>query len=355
MITTKEIADNLGISRSTVSRVLNGNKNVKEATRQLVLKEAQKMGYIPNQAARSLIMKKNYRVGILVFSEPLFFWQQVKKGIDQAFQEYAYTGMSTDYFVTDILKPQEQIHVMKRLIAEKYDAIALAPNDPLIMSDVIDEAMDAGIPVLLFNVDIPNSNRLCYIGSNYTQAGRLGAEILSKFMSPSSNGSVAIFTLKGMLLPIEQRTSGFRNTLDKLLPSASQQVYRFERIDTTVYQIARELIESQRASGFYISFNGLTEIAKALLDTGQNGKIPLIGYDINPEIGEYIKKQAITATIGHEPFFQGYYAIAILNRYIYNGIPPKSSTHYTKLELITEYNMQYYLEEDTYLNSFLSR
>ncbi|MCB1123471.1 MAG: LacI family transcriptional regulator [Verrucomicrobiae bacterium] len=55
MITsTKELADYLGLSRWTVSRVLNGHSEVKEETRQRVLEAAERLGFQPNAMARGL-------------------------------------------------------------------------------------------------------------------------------------------------------------------------------------------------------------------------------------------------------------------------------------------------------------
>ena len=53
--TLKQIAGELGISISTVSRALNGKRVVKEETRQRVLTLAEKYSYTPNEIARSLI------------------------------------------------------------------------------------------------------------------------------------------------------------------------------------------------------------------------------------------------------------------------------------------------------------
>lgn len=66
MITIKDIAKQAGVSITTVSRALNGHDDVNEATRRKVADIAQQLGYSPNMAARSLIMKKTKTLGLLL-------------------------------------------------------------------------------------------------------------------------------------------------------------------------------------------------------------------------------------------------------------------------------------------------
>ena len=61
------MAEDLGVSKTTVSRALSGNGRVSEATRQRVVDYAREKNYVPNMMAKSLVTKKSYNVA-LVFS-----------------------------------------------------------------------------------------------------------------------------------------------------------------------------------------------------------------------------------------------------------------------------------------------
>lgn len=342
MITSEELSKILGISRGTISRVLNGNPNVNAKTRQLVLDAVEKYGYQPNHAARSLITRKKFRIAAVVFSEPVFFWNQIKHGIDCATSDFAHTGVEINFIVTDIANPGEQIDVIKRLVEEEYDAIALAPNDPQIMSNVIDEASAKGIPVLLFNVDIPNSNRICYVGSNYLQSGELAAEVMAKTIGCNA-ASVSIFSINEHIIPIEQRILGFRDSLSAYPNVKIDNIYRFDRLSHDLYEFSKDVI-NKGTNGLFVTFDALPSVAKAITDCNMIGKISLIGFDLNKQIAHYLNTQAITATIFHEPFSQGYNAISILHRYLYNKKSPEKSMQYTKLEILMQHNLSYYRE-----------
>ena len=56
----------LSNSRATVSRVVNGNKNVKENTRKKVLEVIERLDYRPNAVARGLASQKTTTVGVVI-------------------------------------------------------------------------------------------------------------------------------------------------------------------------------------------------------------------------------------------------------------------------------------------------
>lgn len=61
-----DIASRAGVSRSTVSRVINNDPNVKESTRQKVLQVIREVGYVPNAAARILRTQRTRIIGVVI-------------------------------------------------------------------------------------------------------------------------------------------------------------------------------------------------------------------------------------------------------------------------------------------------
>ncbi|HHW49407.1 MAG TPA: substrate-binding domain-containing protein [Clostridiaceae bacterium] len=350
-MTTSEIAKKLGISRGTVSRVINNHPNVKEETRKKVLEALKASNYIPNEAARALVMKRNFKIAVVVFSEPKFFWKQVEFGVNSAHNELKPHGVKVEYFVTDILKPDEQLELLRDLPNQGFDAIAIAPNNPLLLVEQIDAISTSNIPVVIINVDIPTANRLCYVGCNYIHSGALACEILAKCMN--YNGHVLILTLQDQVIAIEQRVTGFRQELSNYRNIYIDQVSRFNRLAEGVYdEVYSILNKNHEINGIYVSFGALEQTAQAVIDANMVNKVSVVGYDLSETIYDYMKKGAITATICHEPFNQGYFAVKILHNYLRSGIMPSSSIMYTKLEAIFSRNASYYLNEQKHLELF---
>lgn len=341
-MTTSEIAKKLGISRATVSRVLNNNPNVKPETRQKVLAALKELNYIPNETARSLVMRKEYRIAVIVFSAPSFFWAQVENGVNIARNDLASQGVVVDYFVTDILKPEEQLDLIRTLPGQGYHAIAIAPNNPQMLSNEIDRLSNSGFPIVIINVEIPTANQLCYIGCDYIQSGILAGELFGKFLPGPAN--ILVLTLKDFVHSIQQRITGFRKELSRHENLNIKRIERFNRDSSDVYESLCSLFShSDDFQGIYVSFDALVQTAEAVKKFGLNPVI--IGYDLDERIFNCLKEGTVSATICHEPFNQGYFAVKILHRYLVRGIRPSSSLMYNKLEIITASNAKYYMSE----------
>lgn len=85
-MTIKEIAEIAGVSKSTVSRAIDGNPRISEETRSKIFEIIEKYGYTPNTAARNLARNKTYTIGIVlphgesgIYSTT--FFQEALKGI----------------------------------------------------------------------------------------------------------------------------------------------------------------------------------------------------------------------------------------------------------------------------------
>jgi len=65
MVKIKDVAEQCGVAYSTVSKALNGGKDVSTATRERIIKVAKSMGYVPNTHARALKTNRTYNLGLL--------------------------------------------------------------------------------------------------------------------------------------------------------------------------------------------------------------------------------------------------------------------------------------------------
>ncbi len=123
-ITIKEIAEIAGVSKSTVSRAIDGNPRISNETRNKILSIIEQYGYTPNSAARNLARNKTYAIGIVmphgesdIYSTT--FFQETLKGICNTVSDSNYDVMITAGNPTE---PE----AIKRLIStSKVDGIIL--------------------------------------------------------------------------------------------------------------------------------------------------------------------------------------------------------------------------------------
>ncbi len=117
----KDIADELGVSVSTVSRVANGKHNVSPSTEKLVKKALARHQYMPNQVARSLKKRSTHTIGVIVPDISDYF-TTVVKGIDRVASQNGYSMILSD---SNEL-PETEEKYLRLLFEKRIDGLVLA-------------------------------------------------------------------------------------------------------------------------------------------------------------------------------------------------------------------------------------
>jgi ribose transport system substrate-binding protein len=105
----------------------------------------------------------------------------------------------------------EQARVIEDLSARQVDGIAVSCNDPTACIDPINRAVAAGIPVMTWDSDSPQSKRFTYLAIDNYAGGREAARLLVNAIGP--HGKVAVLTGVPGALNLEERARGFRDGL----------------------------------------------------------------------------------------------------------------------------------------------
>ena len=105
----------------------------------------------------------------------------------------------------------EQARVVDDVVARGVDAIAISCDDPTACIDPINRAVSAGIPVMTWDADSPQSKRFTYLGLDNIKAGLAAATLLIQAMG--TEGKVAILTGVPGAENLETRITGFRDGL----------------------------------------------------------------------------------------------------------------------------------------------
>ncbi|MCR8634806.1 MULTISPECIES: LacI family DNA-binding transcriptional regulator [Paenibacillus] len=338
-LTVKEMAKQIGISVATLDRVLNNRGNVKPQTYQKVMDKIKEMNYTPNKSASFLSRKNEFSMAIVFPELPEYFWKQVEKGILIAIDEFRDYGLHVRIIRSEKYDLEQQKKTVLELIdSGKFDAIALSPNDPQEMADIIDYGVDQGLAICTFNSDSPLSKRLFYVGCDYRIAGRLAADVLCKFIGTKTKlGMIMSYTNFQM----QQKITGFREVVAdydhiELVGPLKLQQEDYDSIDTFMDYF-------HQVDGIYVSSARLHIIAKHLADANLSKPIALVGHDMTEEIYQYMRKGVVTATICQDPINQGYLTVKSMFDYLVSGDKVNEKENITKLELATKENARYYI------------
>lgn len=145
--TIHDIAKKLNITASTVSRALNDNPRISEATKKAVQKAAQKLNYHPNQIAAALRNGKSNVIGVIVPTVDRSFFSSVVRGIEEIANQAKYNVMICQSY-DDY---EKEVATVEALLRSRVDGIIASFAKQTKDFDHFLKAKERGIPVVLFD------------------------------------------------------------------------------------------------------------------------------------------------------------------------------------------------------------
>lgn len=339
-VTIRKIADIARVSRGTVDKVLNNRPGVSDEVRKKVMEIATALEYKPNIAGKALAnQKKPLLIGVIIPPDTNPFFNEIKNGIDTAYQELKDFGLEIDCQVMKGLDPKEQLSIMNYLVDKGISALALAAIDHRIIGEAIDKMADDKIPVVTFNSDLTGSKRICFVGQDLVKSGRVAGELMGKILL--GRGKVAVITGSHNILAHNQRIEGFKAVMRDEFPEI-EVVDIIENLDqdSLSFEFTVAILEKHAdLTGIYITAGGVSGVGKAVKFAGKGHTIKIISYDFVPDTVELVKEGIIDFTIGQDPFIQGYKPIKILSDYLFYGQPPLTEFFATKVDIRIKENI----------------
>jgi simple sugar transport system substrate-binding protein len=277
------------------------------------------------------------------------FFTPTQYGADDACKllgtEFQWTG-SKDSIVA------EMVNTTRTAITSKADGIALAVIDKTAFRAPVDQALDAGIPVVSYNADgapnDPGTNRLAYVGQGLFESGQaLGQRALEQIES----GDVAAFIATPGQLNIQPRIDGAKQAIE-----SSGKPINFTAVATNA-DVTRGLsiIDAyvqghQQVAGLLAVDAGSTQsvgqVVKKYSMRGKNLKVAG-GFDLVPETLASVQSGDLDYTIDQQPYLQGFLPVLYLYFYKLSGGLLFPSQTNTGLLFVTKDNVKPYQDTKT--------
>ncbi len=266
------------------------------------------------------------------------FWFPVKDGVTYAQETLADKNTTVDFIAIEDYDIKQFSDAIETAIAKEYDAITcFGFSDALV--PVIDKAVDAGIIVNTFNSEGEKpSKRTAFFGQDLFNAGEKAGEIIAENIG--GEGSVAIITGSYGSTALEQRRKGalktFENYPDITVVGESENE---DKAETAYSQTKDFLTAHPDLSAIYVTGGGPFGAAKAIEELGLTDQVKLVCFDFVDETIQYVRTGVITATIGQDPFGQGYDPIVYAYNQLVTGEKPPQEKMWTRLDVVTEENV----------------
>jgi ribose transport system substrate-binding protein len=245
------------------------------------------------------------------------YWQTAVAGFKKAATEYQVTAKVAG---PDTYDPQGELAELQKAVAAKPAGILVSVSDVAILQPEIDNAVNAGIPVITFDSDAANSKRLYFIGTNNLEAGRLGGRRVVERLG--GKGNVVFFTIAGQP-NTEERLKGFKDVFSTQPGIKIAEVVDIKGAPTTAFDRTQQLMAQtgdKKISAFVCldSVSGKM-VADAIQRTGDSSRV-LVAWDVNQDTLQAIKSGVIDSTVVQKPYTMGYVGLKALDEIFHN--PP---------------------------------
>ncbi|MBT2643998.1 catabolite control protein A [Bacillus sp. ISL-41] len=162
-ITIYDVAREANVSMATVSRVVNGNPNVKPATRKKVMEVIDRLGYRPNAVARGLASKKTTTVGVIIPDIASPFFAELARGIEDIATMYKYNIIlsNSDQNI------EKELHLLNTMLGKQVDGIVFMGGN--IKAEHVEEFKKSPVPIVLAG-SIEETGEIPSVNIDYEQA-----------------------------------------------------------------------------------------------------------------------------------------------------------------------------------------
>ncbi|MDR0690426.1 MAG: LacI family transcriptional regulator [Spirochaetaceae bacterium] len=309
MVSIKDIAKQVGMSPSTVSRVVNGKKHVNSEKREQILKLIKETGYVPNQAARNMVLRRSFTVGIVLTDTFNIFQRQLFSFVERHLNSFGY---NTHFFFVKFEQVSEEECLIK-LKAETLDGIIMIHEirNPVFYDSV--RKMELPLVTATFNSPDFPSIHVCEEDAAYDAVDHLLKLGHRKIRMISSNG----------LSCGSQRAEGFFRALEaagiKRNPDEQTIFVRQDTAEFGMYGMRELLLRNRDFSAIFAATDELAIGAmRVLKDKGFRipEDVSVVGFD-DIEISDYFMPRLTTI---RQPFSEiGERTALLLHKYINSG------------------------------------
>ncbi len=261
--TIRDVAKRAGVSHMTVSRVINNNPKVLEATREKVLKVIEEMDFKPDALARAFASKKSYLLGLVVADVRNPFYSEMSRGIEDKALEMNYSVIccSSDEAT------QRTESCVENLLKAGVDGIiftSVRQKEP-----VVEKLIQQKFPVVLLNRTMKNAS--CH---SVTCNNSLGAYQIASHLIQNGYKKIAMITGQSYFSTSSERVDGYLKALrEHNLQENSDYIIYTSFTSEGGYEGALKLLEMQEKPDAIMCGNDF--IAMGVMDALAEAKLSI--------------------------------------------------------------------------------
>ena len=274
----------------------------------------------------------------------------IPKGLDIPVFNYANTGaqrvakelgnVEVIYRGPERADELKQKEILESFINQKVDGIAISVTNAAFLTATIDKAIAAGIPVVTWDSDAPESKRMAFYGVDDINAGRIMGENVVKLLD--GKGTVALMTSLGAN-NLQRRLDGVKEVLAKHPGIKVVETYDVKEDSVRAAELIATGTNRYPTLGAWVSVGGWPVFTQNAL-APVPAKTMVISFDTNPPAPDLIKSGKAQVLIGQKYFGWGSESIKLLHQ-IVNGQKPASPIIDSGVDVVTKDNVDAYVAQ----------
>ena len=268
---------------------------------------------------------------------PVFNYAKI--GAERQAKEYGNVDILWNAPVTaDQLKQKE---ILESAITQKVDGIAISALNGDFLTETINKAIDAGIPVVTWDSDAPKSRRYAFYGVDDVASGRIMGEETIRLLN--GKGKVAIITSMGAT-NLQRRLDGIKESLAKAPGIQIVEVFDIKEDAVRCAELIATGTNRYPDLAAWLSVGGwpvFTRNATAAVDPS---KTKVISFDTIQPALDLLREGKVTVLLGQKYFGWGSEPVKLLYD-IRHGKMPSSPIIDSGVDLVTKKNVDEYVSK----------
>lgn len=296
--TVHDLAREAGVSLATVDRVLNARSGVRGQTVDKVQAAIRKLGFVRDMSAANLARSREYSFAFVLPDSPSQFVSRLRAALHDVAETQIADRTTIKIFPVATQDPHVVVQVLAGLDPKHCDGVAImAPETPQ-LRDQVARLKAAGMAVVAFVSDQPNSERDHFIGINNIAAGRTAGVLMGRFL-PGNQGKVLVVAASMLARDSVERRGGFGTVLAsdfpgvKVLPS----VEAHDDPDRMAQILKAAFAANPDIAGIYALASGNQALLKTLADMGHSDDLVVIVHELTPVTRMALQEGRVAAVI----------------------------------------------------------
>ena len=280
-----------------------------------------------------------------LFATPLrnhVIWLQAKAGFEQACEDL---GIRHDWIGPDVIDTEAMEDVMWTGLLQDADAIV---TQGVVSDELVNFAWELGIPVFLVDSDMPDSQRICYMGKDFKEQAELLLAHIEERVAPDTELRIAIQVAESSFAIAQEQIKQVEDVFARH-PGG----YEIVSVSDSKSEEARARKEwstvIQEHPDINVAINFAAESAEfcweAIENNGLRDQVLIYGADDIPANLELIREGKADGIVVTSFYQYGYRSVELLYDYLVNGkMPPQQEK--TDLQIVDRTNVDTYQENE---------